>query len=81
MQNEQTGVKTFDDELLSDVKKKRNFASSEWRNEELSPFNNYFQNDEGVDKMIHRSESVVDVFADQKSAVLKKFDDVKFKIL
>ena len=27
-------------------KKKRNLADSEWRDEKLSPFNDYFQNDE-----------------------------------
>ena len=77
MWNKQTDVKTYDDELFSDVKKKRNLANNEWRDEKLSSFDDYFQSDEGVDKMVHQSESVVHVFADQKSAVLRKFDDEK----
>ena len=48
-----------------------------WRDEKLSSFNDYFKNDEKVDKMIHQNESVVDVFAGQKSVVLKKFDNKK----
>ena len=51
--NEQTNVKTCDDELLSDVKKKWNLAGSKWCDEELSSFDDYFQNDENVDKMIY----------------------------
>ena len=43
----------------------------------LSSFNDYFQNDENVDKMIYQNKSVADVFTDQKSTVLKKFDDEK----
>ena len=34
-------------------KKKRNLADNEWRNEKLSLFDDYFQNDENIDKMIH----------------------------
>ena len=49
----------------------------EWRDEKLSPFNDYFQNDENVGKMIYQNEFVVNVFAGQKSAVWKKFDDEK----
>ena len=77
MRNEQTDVKTCDDELLPDAKKKRNLTGSEWRDEELSPSDDYFQNDENVDKMIHQNEFIVHVFTDQKSAVLRKFDDEK----
>ena len=58
-------------------KKKRNLTNSEWRDEKLSPFDDYFQNGEDIDKMIHQNKSVVIVFIDQKSAVLKKFDDDK----
>ena len=58
-------------------KKKRNLTNNKWRGEKLSPFDDYFQNDENIDKMIHQNESIVDVFADQKSVVLKKFDDEK----
>ena len=92
LRGEQTDVRACGDWLLSDAKKGRNLADSEWRGKKLSPFNDYFQNDEDVDKMIHQNEFVADVFTGQKSVVLKKFDDkkiwwwkkfndVKFKIL
>ena len=77
LRGEQTNVKTCSDELLFDVKKKWNLMGSEWCDEELSPFNDYFQNDENVGKMIYQNESVVNVFADQKSTVLKKFNNEK----
>ena len=51
--------------------------NNEWRDEKLSSFDHYFQNNKNIDKMIHQNESVVHVFADQKSTVLKKFDDEK----
>ena len=51
--------------------------NNKWRGEKLSSFNNYFQNDENIDKMIDQNEFVVNVFIDQKSTVLKKFDDKK----
>ena len=50
---------------------------SEWHDEKLSPFDDYFQNGEGVDKMIHQNGFVIYVFTDQRLAVLKKFDDEK----
>ena len=77
LRHEQTNVKICSDELLSDVKKKRNLMDNEWRNKKLSSFNDYFQNNENVDKMIHQNGFIVNVFIDQKSAVLKKFEDKK----
>ena len=79
LRNEQTDVKTCDDELLLDVKKKRNLVDIEWCDEKLSPFDDYFQNNENVDKMIHQNGFVVNVFADQRSTVLKKFEDEKIE--
>ena len=73
MRNKQTNIKTYDDELLFDVKKKRNLTSNKWCDEKLSSFDDYFQNNENIGKMIHQNESIVDVFADQKSTVLRKF--------
>ena len=44
LRSEQTNVKTCDDKLLSNVKKKQNLTNNKWRDEKLSSFNNYFQN-------------------------------------
>ena len=77
LRNEETNVKTYDDELLFNVKKKRNLMNNKWCDENSSPFNDYFQNNENVGKMIHQKRSIVNIFIDQKSAVLKKFDDEK----
>ena len=42
LRNEQTDVRTYDDELFFDAKKKQNLMSHKWRDEKLSPFNDYF---------------------------------------
>ena len=57
--------------------KKRNLTNNKWCDEKLSLFNNYFQNDENVDKMIYQNGFIVNVFIGQKSVVLKKFNDEK----
>ena len=51
--------------------------NNEWCDEKISPFNNYFQNDENVDKMIHQNGFIVNVFVGQRLTVLRKFDDEK----
>ena len=51
--------------------------NNKWRDKKSSPFNNHFQNNENVDKMIYQNEFIVNVFTDQKLTVLKKFDDKK----
>ena len=42
LRDEQTDVKICNNELLPDAKNKWNFADNKWRDEKLSPFNDYF---------------------------------------
>ena len=75
LRGEQTDARACGDGLLPDAKKGRNLAGSGWRSEGLSPSNGYSWSGEGVGKVVHQSGSVADVFAGQRSAVLRRFGD------